>query len=247
MREEAFKVLGIVPTLDQHEIREAFVRLARIFHPDRFAGMPDDVVAEAESRMKAVSEAYGLLRTSKKEIRLPPPAPWSSNLDLLEEVRRFREMIEAQRAQDEQDRKRWAHWAELEKQARERVAWESQFAAALAEDLGGRTDGASKQEAPVLELASGEPVKASRRPATPKKPPKASRRPAAAKTGRIASRAAGRVRVSSSSNGKGSSATKSKSSSVKNGKGSPARNGASAKNGKVRKASARTTKVSARR
>ena len=62
MQSQAFQTLGIEPTIDGRAIRDAFVRIARIYHPDRFAGQPDDVRIEAERRMKEASAAYELLK-----------------------------------------------------------------------------------------------------------------------------------------------------------------------------------------
>ena len=64
MQSQAFQTLGIEPTIDGRAIRDAFVRIARIYHPDRFAGQPDDVRLEAERRMKEASAAYELLKVS---------------------------------------------------------------------------------------------------------------------------------------------------------------------------------------
>ena len=66
MQSQAFETLGIEPTIDGRAIRAAFVRLARIYHPDRFAGQPPDVRSEAERRMKEAAAAYELLRATNK-------------------------------------------------------------------------------------------------------------------------------------------------------------------------------------
>ena len=37
---EAFQILGIEPTTNQRDIRAAYVRLVRIYHPDRSSTCP---------------------------------------------------------------------------------------------------------------------------------------------------------------------------------------------------------------
>jgi curved DNA-binding protein CbpA len=138
MREQMFKVLGIEPTDDGIAIRNAFVRLARIYHPDRFVGMPPDVQTEAERRMKEVNEAYRFLRSSKRRtIRLPEPPKDQAPHDAWEEARRWRQEIKRRQEEDAGNRARWQHWDDLEQQARERAEWEAALAARLADDLGG--------------------------------------------------------------------------------------------------------------
>ena len=69
---KAFHVLGIEPTGDGRAIRAAFLRLARIYHPDRFAGQPDDVRVEAERRMKEATVAYEALRGTRQKSAAAP-------------------------------------------------------------------------------------------------------------------------------------------------------------------------------
>ncbi len=138
MFDDAFKVLGIEPTTDGRVIRNAFVRLARIYHPDRFVGLSADVRAEAERRMKEAVAAYEELRAAKRPPtpRVPPPAnkrkkdPWA-------EVRRAREAVMARRLEQERSRARWLLWEELERQARERAAYEAQQASTWGAGDGG--------------------------------------------------------------------------------------------------------------
>jgi curved DNA-binding protein CbpA len=129
MQQRAFEILGIEPTTDGRVIRSAFVRLARIYHPDRFVGQPADVRAEAERRMKEVVTAYESLRAAKKSAaaRVQPPSN-KRKKDPWEEVRRAREAVMARRLEQERSRARWMLWEELERQARERATYEAQQA-----------------------------------------------------------------------------------------------------------------------
>jgi curved DNA-binding protein CbpA len=133
----AFKILGIDPTTDGRAIRAAYVRLARIFHPDRFIGMPDDVRAEAERRMKEATAAYEELRALKRtsgsgaaESEVPP----TLRSDLWERAKRARDTVDAMRLEQQRSRTRWLLWEELERQARDRAEWEARMAAQLADD-----------------------------------------------------------------------------------------------------------------
>jgi curved DNA-binding protein CbpA len=139
MHERAFEILGIEATTDGRAIRNAFVRLARIYHPDRFAGMSADVRAEAERRMKEAVAAYEELRAAKKAAsaaRITPPRGKRVK-DAWEDVRRAREAVAARRIEQERSRARWMLWEELERQARERAAFEAQQVSMWMDDDGG--------------------------------------------------------------------------------------------------------------
>jgi hypothetical protein len=130
----AFSVLGIEPTTDGRLIRSAYLRVARIYHPDRILGMPEDVRIEAERRMKEATAAYASLRTAKKTIASVPPPAKHGTKDPWDDVRRVREAMAARRLEQEQSRKRWLLWEELERQARDRAAYEAGLAVLADED-----------------------------------------------------------------------------------------------------------------
>ena len=58
---DPYLVLGVAPDASADEIRRAYLRLARLHHPDRFAGAPAARQAEAERRMQEVTQAWSLL------------------------------------------------------------------------------------------------------------------------------------------------------------------------------------------
>lgn len=135
MSNQAFAILGIEPTLDERVIRSAFLRLARIYHPDRFVDMPDDVRAEAERRMKEATIAYESLRTAK-----PADEPELMPIDDAELRRRaavYREAADKKKKMDEYDRARWRSWEEAEKRARDRARLEADIASRLAYEASG--------------------------------------------------------------------------------------------------------------
>jgi curved DNA-binding protein CbpA len=135
MLNQAFVILGIEPTDDERVIRSAFLRLARIYHPDRFVDMPDDVRAEAERRMKEATLAYESLRAVKPADE-PPPPPIDDE-ELRRRALRYREAAEKKKAMDEYDRARWRNWEEAEKRARDKAKIEADIAARLEYEVNG--------------------------------------------------------------------------------------------------------------
>jgi curved DNA-binding protein CbpA len=129
LNSSAFKILGIEPTNDGHAIRRAYLRLARIYHPDRFAGLPDDVRVEAERRMKEATAAYEELRSAKLDAA--DPARSAVPADRWERAKRARDAVEKIRVEQERTRARWQLWEQLEHQARDRAEWEARLASQL--------------------------------------------------------------------------------------------------------------------
>src|SRR5215813_8081280 len=59
-----YEVLGVKPGASADEIRQAYRKLAKQFHPDLNPGKP-----EAEARFKSISVAYDLLSDPEKRAR----------------------------------------------------------------------------------------------------------------------------------------------------------------------------------
>lgn len=59
--QEAYRTLGLTPTASADEVRQAYRRLARENHPDRFATATDEVRQQAEARFKRITEARDLI------------------------------------------------------------------------------------------------------------------------------------------------------------------------------------------
>jgi len=51
-----FDILGVRPAASEAEIKAAYLHLARLYHPDRFAGTPQE--AAAQERMRRINAAY---------------------------------------------------------------------------------------------------------------------------------------------------------------------------------------------
>jgi len=64
-----YDVLGVRADADFEEVRRAYYRKAQLFHPDRYAGSPDPERRRAEAEMKALNEAWNMLRNSEARRR----------------------------------------------------------------------------------------------------------------------------------------------------------------------------------
>src|SRR5258705_6576487 len=62
-----YEVLGVKPDASADDIRKAYRKLAKQFHPDLNPGKP-----EAEARFKAVSAAYDLVSDPDRRARYDP-------------------------------------------------------------------------------------------------------------------------------------------------------------------------------
>lgn len=60
------EILGVAPGTAWHTVREAYLQLAKAYHPDRFAGvtLPDEVREYMGARARRINAAYALLEGS---------------------------------------------------------------------------------------------------------------------------------------------------------------------------------------
>jgi hypothetical protein len=63
-----YEVLGVARTADHGEIRQAYHRAARRWHPDRFGGSPPAEAARAEDEMRRVNSAWEVLREAPRRL-----------------------------------------------------------------------------------------------------------------------------------------------------------------------------------
>jgi curved DNA-binding protein CbpA len=154
MNKQAFRILGIAPTDDGRAIRAAFLRLARIYHPDRFSDQPDDVREEAERRMKEATIAYESLRASRPTSALPEDQ--IDEEEIKKRAVKYREVAARKREKEALDEERWRRWERVEEIARKKAKLEADMAARVAEEI----DGASAaKEAPPPEPRPVQPPK----------------------------------------------------------------------------------------
>ncbi len=65
--QHALTIFGLNSGFTEAELKRAYRRLVIKFHPDRLHHLGEQVVGEAESRMKAINKAYSLLLKSLKQ------------------------------------------------------------------------------------------------------------------------------------------------------------------------------------
>ena len=65
-----FEILGLSPTASDAEIKAAYLRLARQYHPDRFAGTPYE--AAAQEQMRRLNAAYDYVLNTRARPKKPP-------------------------------------------------------------------------------------------------------------------------------------------------------------------------------
>ena len=59
-------ILGVAPGAAWHTVREAYLQLAKAYHPDRFAGLtlPSEVTEYLGVKVRRINAAYALLEGS---------------------------------------------------------------------------------------------------------------------------------------------------------------------------------------
>jgi hypothetical protein len=67
-----YEILEITPNASAEEIKEAYHRLAKKWHPDRFMGPEHE---EAEKRFRQLAEAFSMLKNSGRPAPVPTPEP----------------------------------------------------------------------------------------------------------------------------------------------------------------------------
>jgi DnaJ-domain-containing protein 1 len=64
--DDPHRILGVEPGAAWHAVREAYLQLAKTYHPDRFAGvhLPEEVAEYMGLRARRINAAYALLEGS---------------------------------------------------------------------------------------------------------------------------------------------------------------------------------------
>ncbi len=70
-----YEVLEVSPNATPEEIKEAYHRLAKKWHPDRFMGPEHEA---AEQRFRQLAEAFAMLKNTGRPAPAPAPAPTAS-------------------------------------------------------------------------------------------------------------------------------------------------------------------------
>lgn len=66
MEENYYDILGVSKTASDEEIKSAYRKLAKQYHPDLFAGKPEAEKKNAEEKFKKINHAYQVLSDSQK-------------------------------------------------------------------------------------------------------------------------------------------------------------------------------------
>jgi curved DNA-binding protein CbpA len=128
-----FGVLKIPQSASPAEIKAAYYRESRAYHPDRFAAAPDPALREAVGRIyRRINEAYTVLRDDRKRTRYVQDVSGPDRTNKL----RFTEAEEAQ-VKEEQKRK-------MEEQLGQTPNGRKLYATALAEIQAGRWEAAER-------------------------------------------------------------------------------------------------------
>jgi curved DNA-binding protein CbpA len=126
-----FGVLKLPQTATPPDIKAAYYRESRAFHPDRFAAYPDPVFRELVGKIyRRVNEAYTVLRDDKKRLK------YLADMNGPERAQKLR-FTEADEAQVKEEQKR-----KIEEQFGQTPNGRKFYAAALVELQGGRLDAA---------------------------------------------------------------------------------------------------------
>lgn len=64
-RKDPYKVLGIDSKASDDEVKKAYRRMAMKYHPDRVAGMSEELQRNAAEQMKEINEAYEVIKTAR--------------------------------------------------------------------------------------------------------------------------------------------------------------------------------------
>lgn len=72
-----FATLGLAPGASTEDVRRAYLRLAKLWHPDRYRGAPARLQAQAERRMRQLNEAYAALHVQREYSRGATGAPFT--------------------------------------------------------------------------------------------------------------------------------------------------------------------------
>jgi DnaJ like chaperone protein len=63
----AYEILGVAPDADEAEIKKAYRRIAREYHPDviQSKGLPEDFMQFAKEKLQKVNEAYDVIKKER--------------------------------------------------------------------------------------------------------------------------------------------------------------------------------------
>ena len=66
---DPYKVLGITKDATDDEVKKAYRKMAMKYHPDRVAGMSEELQRNAAEQMKEINEAYDIIKQYRPQIK----------------------------------------------------------------------------------------------------------------------------------------------------------------------------------
>ena len=63
---EAYRIMGISPSVTKAQLKKTYRTLAKKYHPDKYAGKSDAEIQKAEEKFQEIKEAYDVILKNKK-------------------------------------------------------------------------------------------------------------------------------------------------------------------------------------
>ena len=61
----AYKILGVSPTITKAQLKKVYRTLAKKYHPDKYHGQNDEIIQKAEDKFQEILEAYEIIKKYK--------------------------------------------------------------------------------------------------------------------------------------------------------------------------------------
>jgi len=61
----AYKILGVSPSVTKAQLKKAYRTLAKKYHPDKFHGQSEEIIQKAEDKFQEILDAYEIIKIHK--------------------------------------------------------------------------------------------------------------------------------------------------------------------------------------
>ena len=62
----AYKILGVSPSITKSQLKKVYRTLAKKYHPDKYYGQSEEVIQKAEDKFQEILEAYEIIKKHRK-------------------------------------------------------------------------------------------------------------------------------------------------------------------------------------